>query len=119
MVLLTSPDACPSSPAPDLAPRDIPQQPSSLLVAGEELGADSIKDDAQIAPAQAIPQPLVPRPSTRAGTVQIANPNILTLTPTLTLILTPTLTYLGQIGEMVKRLGDDAAEVSYLVIAPC
>ena len=38
---------------------------------------------------------------------------------TLTLILTPTLTYLGQIGEMVKRLGDDAAEVSHLVIAPC
>ena len=27
--------------------------------------------------------------------------------------------YLGQIGEMVKRLGDDAAEVSYLVTIPC
>ena len=44
--------ACQTSP-----PRDIPQEPSSLLVAGEELGADSIKDDAQIAPAQATPQP--------------------------------------------------------------
>ena len=31
------------------------------LVAGEELGADSIKDDARIAPAQATPQPLVHR----------------------------------------------------------
>ena len=39
----------------------IPQQPYSLLVAGEELGADSIKDDYQIAPAQATPQPPVPR----------------------------------------------------------
>eukprot|EP00964_Phaeocystis_antarctica_P096175 scaffold62528_cov59-Phaeocystis_antarctica.AAC.1 len=84
---------CPAAlPRTSPPPRDISQQPSSLLVAGEELGADSIKDDAQIAPAQAIPQPPVPRPSTRAGTVQIANPNILTLTPTLTLILAPTLT---------------------------
>ena len=48
--------ACQTSP-----PRDIPQQPSSQLVAGEELGADSIKDDAQIAPAKATPQPLVHR----------------------------------------------------------
>ena len=70
---------------------DISQQPSSLLVAGEELGADPIKDDAQIAPAQATPQPPVPRPSTRADTVHIANPNTLTLSPTLTLLLDPTL----------------------------
>ena len=68
--------ACQSSP-----PRDIPQQPSSQL---KELGADSIKNDAQIAPVQATPQPLGPRPSTRADT--------LILTPTLTLILAPTLT---------------------------
>eukprot|EP00964_Phaeocystis_antarctica_P118940 scaffold82663_cov49-Phaeocystis_antarctica.AAC.3 len=47
------------SPARPRPPRDIPQ-PSSLLVAGKELGADSIKD-AQIAPAQATPQPPVPR----------------------------------------------------------
>ena len=37
------------------SPRDIHQQPSSLLVAGKELGAESTKDDAQIAPAQATP----------------------------------------------------------------
>eukprot|EP00964_Phaeocystis_antarctica_P039308 scaffold22482_cov69-Phaeocystis_antarctica.AAC.10 len=37
------------------SPRDIPQQPSSLLVAGKELGAESTKDDTQIAPAQATP----------------------------------------------------------------
>ena len=61
--------------------RDIAQQPSSQL---KELGADSIKNDAQIAPVQATPQPLGPRPSTRADT--------LILTPTLTLILAPTLT---------------------------
>ena len=61
-MLLTSPVACPSSPTPGLAPhRDIPQQPPSLLMVGEELGADSIKDNAQIAPAQATPQPPVPR----------------------------------------------------------
>ena len=75
-----------------LPPRDIPQQPSSQVVAGEELGADSIKDDARIAPAQATPQPPVLRPSTRAATVQIANPVTLTLTQALTLILAPTLT---------------------------
>ena len=51
----------PEEPCQPSPPRDIPQQPSSLLVAGEELGADSIKDDAQIAPAQATPQPPVRR----------------------------------------------------------
>eukprot|EP00964_Phaeocystis_antarctica_P115510 scaffold79458_cov54-Phaeocystis_antarctica.AAC.4 len=35
-------------------PRVIPQQPSSVA-RGEALGADSIKDGAQIAPAQATP----------------------------------------------------------------
>ena len=36
------------------SPCDLPQQPSSLLVVGEELSADSIKE-VQIAPAQATP----------------------------------------------------------------
>ena len=43
----------------------IPQQPYSLLVAGEELGAESIKDDYQIAPAQATPHS--PQCPARAG----------------------------------------------------
>ena len=38
------------------SPCDRPQQPSSLLVVGEELCADSI-NEVQVAPAQATPQP--------------------------------------------------------------
>jgi len=36
-------------------PRDVPQQPSSLLVAAEELSADSTNGDVQIALTQAAP----------------------------------------------------------------
>ena len=79
------PPGSPARPPPVPAhspPRDIPQQPSSLL---EELGADSVKGDVLIAPTQAQrhdPQ----RTSTRADTLT------LTLVPTLTLILILTLT---------------------------
>eukprot|EP00964_Phaeocystis_antarctica_P032561 scaffold18438_cov61-Phaeocystis_antarctica.AAC.6 len=52
---------CPQQACETSPPRDIPQPPSSQLVAVEELSVDSIKDDAQIAPAQATPQPPVPR----------------------------------------------------------
>ena len=50
------------------SPCDLPQQPSSLLVVGEELCADSIKDVARNAPAQATPHPQCTA-STRADKV--------------------------------------------------
>eukprot|EP00964_Phaeocystis_antarctica_P073593 scaffold45164_cov58-Phaeocystis_antarctica.AAC.3 len=50
------------------SPCDLPQQPSSMLVVGEELCADSIKDVAWNTPAQATPPPQCTA-STRADKV--------------------------------------------------